>query len=127
VRAVEAIPEGEVLTIVIVELGMMNSVMRSTIHAIHVERNAVVNVHRPESNHENGSEVQQVVHREQENEDMVWRALKPSSDWVKRKCREWSRVLVAMVKLVQPIEPRVVKNAMNPVNKRVRENDKPHD
>jgi len=123
VCSAQAIPKGKVLSIIVVELTVVNDVVIRTIeNNTIVSTSTIVNANGPEVDKRKQEQVQEFVHREHEHENVVWSRLQESVHWVKRVTSERSGDDPFVVKLVnRSIQDRVVKITVNPINERVSE------
>lgn len=127
-RSADAIPQRQVLAVVVRVKQMMIGVMSSSVdqrlqHRGHTEI-PVVNRHRPDVDEHVQAEIQQLVHWEEEHVHVVRNALQEAVDGMERMTGVWSRNFPSVVRFVdRRVDKTMVKSAMNPVDQTVGKQD----
>lgn len=126
-RSSDAVPEGQVLPVVAGVEQVVVSVVRSAVdHRLERRRDAeiaVVDRDSPDVDHDVEPEVEQLVHREAEDVDVVGDGLEEAVDRVEGVAGEWRRDLPGVVRLVQRVDEPVMQKAVDPVDDAVGEQD----
>jgi len=125
-RSSDAIPKCEVLSIVArvqqVVVGVVSGYVNERLESVWNAEVAVVNRHGPNVDEHVQRQVQQLVHREHEDVEVIRDALEKTVNGVKGMTRIRRRHLPGMVRFVERgIDEPMVQAAMNPVDETVGE------
>lgn len=125
----EAIAPGEVLTVVVLEIAMVNVVVSSTVDELPIsEGNAIVNRGGPDGDGNEQDEMSQLVHGDDVRTEPIRPRLCPRIQGVEGKSGEgrWEdeRVMQFVDRAVQQI---AVERIMDPINAKIRNEEKEED
>ncbi len=115
--APEYIPENEILPIIVSKSSVVDCVVCSTIDKWNPACSSVMNVDGPQPHDSKCTKVTNVVHRENENEDVIRAPLQPTIQRMKCVRGKGGCFFVFMMKFVDGcIQQTMVQSPMNPVN-----------
>ena len=125
VAATEAVPEGGVLTVVVVEVQVVHGVASSTVNYRRVgDVLAVVDEDSPDIDEGEEGDVGELLKREDEWEDMVRKGLSIAVQWVESVRGIWSWHDPLVMWLVESlVDQWVVKTAVNQVDPEIGKDD----
>lgn len=130
-RSTDAIPQCEVLSVVArVEQVVVGVVGRSVDYRLERRRDVefpVVDRHRPDVDEQVESQVDELVHREEKDVDVVGNALQEAVDRVEGVAGVGRRNFPGVVRLVEGVDEAVVQEAVDPVDEAVGEEDERDD
>lgn len=119
------VPQSGILAVIGLEGGVMNGVMRGSINARNAPRDAVVYVHGPAGDDDEGSQVDDGVKRDEEDENEVGKALSKAVDRVESKGCKRGCVDEGVMRLVKGlVQERVMQRSVHKVDDAVTEGEK---
>jgi hypothetical protein len=123
VGAEKSIAPCEVLSVVVLEVSVVDVVVPSTVDELPIsEGDAVVNGGGPDGHGHEQNEVGQFMHGDDVGAEPVGPGLRPGVQWVEGECSERAGVDKRMVELVHGlVEQITVKGVVDPVNAEIRD------
>jgi len=119
----DSIPECEVLSIVVLEIRMMDSVMISSVDDITIVKSlSIMDRNSPSTHQKEEGKIQVLIKRYEVSENVIGKRLSESVCRMESKGSKWSRNDPFVMQLVDWVERRKVDSPMNPIDHGIGEN-----